>query len=209
MFIKKLRFIVVTLLLCLFVGVQIANAQTSTTEQQIERERASQLVDSLVEAENPEAFFASLSAKEQKLTIEYGLKAVAFTEEVTNEGDTLGNETEGNRGCGTVTVSRSGYNLLGNRLWTWKHAIYRCWNGSTLTSINANPYGVTYFPFWNWSLKGRNQWGNVGSRSAYRWAQGEFKLCVNGQGWGCVQHSYPYAHATIYGTGAHRWGAGG
>lgn len=136
--------------------------------------------------------FAQMSPAQQEKVVE-SLKVVRIESQVVEvkNGSTSSAGILAS-GCKGYIRSRSGYNLLGGKLWSYFQRIDWCYNGSKVTSTYRNRWGETYYPFWNWQHNGNSTSGGTGSTYYYAWTQGQFALCVNGQGWGCIQYSYPW-----------------
>jgi len=136
---------------------------------------------------------------------------VAHVETQTTDNPAVAKILPNGSGCGTLTTSRTGYSAVGLKLWRYNQQVYRCWNGSKLTTAyRQNRWGEVYAPLWQfaghtggWTRGGTGQWSFIA------WTQGDFRLCFGGWGIGCVQHSYPWIEQGVYGNGTYYGNSGG
>lgn len=161
------------------------------------------LVDRVFGAEDQEAAFKALSDAERQLVIEYGL-TVAYVETNVADGAELGSgkDKRTQASCDTVYGNMIGRNMFGQELWRWQHDVYRCWNGSQLTEVRNNKYGLTSGLFWSWSHKASSAHGGAGDWKAIRFEQAEFKFCIAGDSLGCIQNPTPYIEYDVFGNGS-------
>jgi hypothetical protein len=107
--------------------------------------------------------------------------------------------------CGTVTTTSTTTGALGNILFKYTQQVYRCYNGSTLTSsYRQNRWGETSYLFWqfaghtgNWERGGQN------TNEFAAWTQGTFQYCIAGWGIGCVQYKYPWIEQHVFANGGY------
>jgi hypothetical protein len=204
--------LVVTLIALLLSPLAAAAAGPLPPQSDAAAKEVEAVVAQLQTAGNNAPEVWNLLPAHQKDLVKKWLSASTFETQVT---DTLAPTTASTSaktslaaGCGTVTLARQATNSLGQTLWTYYESVYRCFNGSTVSSISRNRWGTVNAVMWFFRGNiGSNTRGGNGQSSYYAWTQGRFELClVNGIG--CAQQVLPWIWITVYGSGTYSYGRG-
>lgn len=174
-------------------------------------ERAVQLIEQLEQASDPDAAFAALSPKDQRLVVSFltvmEVDEVAFTDRA-GSSDTDGLAAAAST-CYTFTKRFDGKNTFGGTLFSYFLKINWCGNGSTITSTpTQSRWGTTYYAYW--FFNGHIDWsssGGYGKTYYQAFTQGSFSFCPPILG--CVQGRYPWIDMTVYPNGGVSGSMGG
>lgn len=175
-------------------------------------ERAARLVAQLEQAADPNAAFAALSPKDQRLVVSY--LTVVEVEEASFSDRAQASDADGLTAaaastCYTFTKRFDGKNTFGGVLFSYFLKVNWCGNGSTITSTpSSRRWGQTYYAYW--FFNGHIDWsssGGYGKTFYQAFTQGSFSFCPPILG--CVQGRYPYIGMTVYPNGGVSGSMGG
>lgn len=105
-------------------------------------------------------------------------------------------------GCNETGARVAARNFLGVTLWAFELYVDYCYNGTQVLSPYMHTRGFAYMSGWSWQRTNNESWWGASLIYHNKWkalGEAEFKFCIPLVN--CIQYSYPWIMAVVYGTG--------
>lgn len=111
--------------------------------------------------------------------------------------------------CTETGARIAAQNFLGVTLWAFELYVDYCVDGIRVLYPDMHTRGFVYMTGWSWQRTNSQSWFPANLIYHSRWkalGEAEFKFCIPLVN--CIQYSYPWILATVYGGGGVNWQGG-